>query len=328
MHTPIQHPAAPDGGGQDARARRVAIVGAGIIGSSWALVFARAQWEVRVYSRHQAVRDALIERVTRAAEVARAVAPALTPDDIAARITIAATLEQAVDGAEWVQESVEEDVAVKTALFADLDRLTSPGAILASSTSSIAMSRIADSLAGRARTLVAHPATPPHLIPVVEMVPAPFTDESVTQRAFAAMRSVGQVPVLVTRERPGFVMNRLQGALLTEMFAVVRDGLMSPADVDALIRDGFGLRWAFLGPLEGVDLNAPGGIADYLGRYGFMFDQMARERGVTEPVVTDDIVATLQAAMRERLPLEALPARVSWRDARMAALRALRGGGA
>ena len=202
---------------------------------------------------------------------------------------------------------MEEDADIKAALFADLDRLASADAILASSTSSIGASRFADALAGRARVLVAHPATPPHLIPVVEMVPAPFTSEAVVAQAFATMRSVGQVPVRVNRERPGFVMNRLQGALLTEMFSVVRDGLMTPGDVDALIRDGFGLRWAWLGPLEGVDLNAPGGIADYLARYGFMFDQMARERGATEPVVTEAIVDTLQAAMRDTLPLDALP---------------------
>lgn len=302
----------------------VAIVGAGIIGSSWALVFARAGWAVRVYARHQEVRDALHSRVARAAAAAQAIAPAVSPDAIVARISIAPSLEQAVSGAEWVQESVEEDVAVKASVFAELDRVAGSEAILASSTSSIGVSQFVSSLAGRGRALVAHPATPPHLIPVVEMVPAPFTRDDVMARAFATMRAVGQVPVLVTRERPGFVLNRLQGALLTEMFAVVRDGLMSPADVDALIRDGFALRWAFLGPLEGVDLNAPGGIADYLARYGFMFDQMARERGATEPVVTAELVSTLQAAMRARLPLAALPDRVAWRDARMAALRALR----
>ncbi len=301
-----------------------AIIGGGIIGSSWALVFARAGWSVGVFARHATVRATLLERVARAATSARAIAPDVSVDDILARITVADTLDQALDGAEWVQESIEENVDTKRALFADLDRLAPPQAILASSTSSIAMSRIAADLPGRHRTIVAHPATPPHLIPVAEMVPAPFTDDEVTQRAFDIMRAVGQVPVLVRRERPGFVMNRLQGALLTEMFAVVRDGLMTPDDVDALIRDGFGLRWAFLGPLEGVDLNAPGGIADYLARYGFMFDQMARERGDTQPVVTEAIVQTLQEAMRQRLPLEALPARVAWRDARMAALRALR----
>ena len=303
---------------------QVAIVGAGIIGSSWALVFARAGWQVRVFARHAAVRDSLHDRVRHAAAAARAIAPGVPVDDIVARIALAASLDEAVEGAEWVQESVEEDREAKARLFEELDRLASPDAVLASSTSSIGVSYFTAALAGRARTIVAHPATPPHLIPVVEMVPAPFTGDDVVTRAFAVMRDVGQVPVLVTRERPGFVMNRLQGALLTEMFAVIGDGLMSPADVDALIRDGFGLRWAWLGPLEGVDLNAPGGIADYLGRYGFMFDQMARERGATEPVVTPAITQQLEGAMRARLPLEALPQRVAWRDARMAALRALR----
>ncbi len=303
---------------------QVAIVGAGIIGSSWALVFARAGWQVRVFARHAAVRDSLHDRVRHAVAAARAIAPGVPVDDIVARIALAASLDEAVEGAEWVQESVEEDREAKARLFEELDRLASPDAVLASSTSSIGVSYFTAALAGRARTIVAHPATPPHLIPVVELVPAPFTGDDVVTRAFAVMRAVGQVPVLVTRERPGFVMNRLQGALLTEMFAVIGDGLMSPADVDALIRDGFGLRWAWLGPLEGVDLNAPGGIADYLGRYGFMFDQMARERGATEPVVTPAITQQLEGAMRARLPLEALPQRVAWRDARMAALRALR----
>ncbi len=304
--------------------RRVAIVGAGIIGSSWALVFARAGWEVRVFARHASVRASLHERVRQAAAAARAIAPDVAPAEILSRIDVCPTLHDALHGAEWVQESVEEDEAVKRALFVELDAQASADAILASSTSSIGASRFAAALAGRGRVLVAHPATPPHLIPVVEMVPAPFTDEGVVMQAFATMRAVGQVPVRVNGERPGFVMNRLQGALLTEMFGVVRDGLMTPADVDALIRDGFGLRWGWLGPLQGVDLNAPGGIADYLSRYGFMFDQMARERGATNPVVTPEIVATLQAAMREQLPLDALPQRVAWRDERMAALRALR----
>ncbi|MCC6930509.1 MAG: 3-hydroxyacyl-CoA dehydrogenase [Gemmatimonadaceae bacterium] len=304
--------------------RRVAIVGAGIIGSSWALVFARAGWEVRVFARHATVRASLHDRVRQGASAARAIAPEVAPDEIVSRIALAGSLPDALHGAEWVQESVEEDEEVKRSLFAELDAQASTDAILASSTSSIGASRFAGELARRERVIVAHPATPPHLIPVVEMVPAPFTDEGVVAQAFATMRAVGQVPVRVNGERPGFVMNRLQGALLTEMFGVVRDGLMTPADVDALIRDGFGLRWAWLGPLQGVDLNAPGGIADYLSRYGFMFDQMARERGATEPVVTPPIVATLDRAMREQLPLDRLPQRLAWRDERMAALRALR----
>ncbi|MEO7964226.1 MAG: 3-hydroxyacyl-CoA dehydrogenase [Gemmatimonadaceae bacterium] len=303
---------------------RVAIVGAGIIGSSWALVFARAGWEVRVYARHIEVRETLHARVRRSAESAQAVAPGVTVDQITDRITIVDSLAEAVMGANWVQESVEEDAEIKGAIFAELDRLAHPAAVLASSTSSIGVSHFTSTLMGKARCIVAHPATPPHLIPVVEIVPAPWTPADTVEHAFAVMREVGQEPVLVRHEQPGFVMNRLQGALLTEMLRVVADGLMSPRDVDALIRDGFGLRWAFLGPLEGVDLNAPGGIADYLARYGFMFDQLARERGALEPVVTPHVVSIVHGAMRERLPVDEIPARVVWRDERMAALRALR----
>ena len=302
----------------------VAVVGAGIIGTSWALVFARAGWDVRVYARHVEVRESLHARLAQAAEAAAAIAPTVTVDDIMKRVRIVPTLAEAVDDAEWVQESIEESRDAKDAMFADLDRLTPPHAILASSTSSIGVSLFTAALAGRDRCIVAHPAAPPHLIPVVEIVPAPWTPPEIVERAIATMRTVGQVPVLVRRERPGFVMNRLQGALLTEMFKVIGDGLMTPDDVDALIRDGFGLRWAFLGPIEGVDLNAPGGIADYLRRYGFIFDQMAREGGATESVVTDEIVATLDAAMRARLPLEGQAARIAWRDGRMSALRRLR----
>ncbi len=125
-------------------------------------------------------------------------------------------------------------------------------------------------------------------------------------------------------EQPGFVLNRLQGALLIEMLRVVEDGTMSPEDVDKLISDGFGLRWAFLGPLEGVDLNAPGGIADYLGRYGFMFETLAQERGETRKVVTDTVVARLDEALRARFKLEDQPRRIAARDRRMALLRAMR----
>jgi len=302
----------------------VAIVGGGIIGSSWALVFARAGWQVQVFARHAEVRTTLMERIARAAERASAIAPDVSIESITTRISLAATLEDALDGAEWVQESLEEKVEVKATAFAEIDALASRATILASSTSSIGVSRFTEQLAGRTRCIVAHPATPPHLIPVVEMVPAPWTHSDVVERSFATMRSLGQVPVLVRSEQPGFVLNRLQGALLIEMFKVVSDGIMTPEDVDKLIKDGFGLRWAFLGPLEGVDLNAPGGIADYLGRYGFMFDQLARERGASHDVVTSELTSRLHAAMREKLSLESLPERVAWRDRHMAELRRLR----
>lgn len=302
----------------------IAIYGAGIIGSSWALVFARAGHEVRIFDRDRATRDALPSRLNAAATASAALHLTEPPHSVTSRIAICAQLEQALDGAIYVQESVPERLEAKQAAFGELDRLAPESALLASSTSSFGLSQFAAGLAGRARCLVVHPATPPHLLPVVELVPAPWTPPEIVARAHALMTAIGQTPVTVTRELPAFVMNRLQGVLLLEMFRLIREGYISPGDADKLISDGFGLRWAFLGPLEGVDLNAPGGIADYLTRYGAIFDAMASETGGEGKSVTPELIAMLDAAMRARLPLSGLADRVAWRDGRIAALRAMR----
>jgi L-gulonate 3-dehydrogenase len=293
----------------------IAIVGAGIIGSSWAIVFARAGRHVRIFDHRSANLARFEAQIRKAAD----------PSALMAPIHVAGDLADALSDAEYVQECIIEQVEAKAALFAELDRLAAPEAILASSTSSIGVSRFTRELAGRDRCIVVHPATPPHLLPAVEVVPAPWTPQATVERAFRQMRAVGQKPVLIRHETPGFVMNRLQGALLIEMFRAISDGLLSPADADTLIRDGFGLRWSFLGPLQGIDLNAPAGIADYLTRYGFMFEDLARERaGASGPVLTPALIEMLARAMRSDLPLEALPARRLWRDEKIAALRAIR----
>lgn len=304
---------------------RVTILGGGVIGTGWAIVFARGGHAVRIHEPDAVARDTLPARLADAAQDAAAVPGGEDVAAILPRIAVTAGLAAALDGVDYVQECVPERLPVKQAVFAELDRLAPRGAILASSTSSFGMSRIAGDLAGRARMLVAHPATPPHLLPVVEIVPAPFTDAAVTEAATALMRALGQKPVRIHREIPSFVMNRLQGALLIEIFRSIGEGLISPEDADSLIRDGFGLRWAFLGPLEGVDLNAPGGIADYLTRYGFIFDDQAAEAGATDAVVTPELIALLEASLRRQRPLNQLPARIGWRDRNLAALRRMRG---
>jgi 3-hydroxyacyl-CoA dehydrogenase len=171
--------------------------------------------------------------------------------DVLARIGVVEVLSDALQGAAYVEECVMERLSLKQAIFAELDALAAADTVLASSTSSFSMSSIAGELAGRSRMIVAHPATPPHLLPVIQVVPAPFTDPQVTQQVVVLMRAIGQKPVMVNREAPGFVMNHFQGALLIEMFRAIGAGLVSPEDADTLIRDGFGLRWAFLGPLKG-----------------------------------------------------------------------------
>jgi 3-hydroxyacyl-CoA dehydrogenase len=302
----------------------VAVIGGGIIGRSWAIVFARAGVAVRLFTRRQGEKPRLTGEIATAIEASLVLSPERSVDQLMANIVIEEDLLRAVGGAGFVMEAVEEKLDVKAALFAELDRIAPSDAVIASSTSSFGVSRFASEIGGRHRMIVAHPAAPPHLMPVVEIVPAPFTSLETVEIVYELMRAVGQVPVLVKREQPGFVMNRLQGALLTEMFRVIEDGIMEPEDIDRLISEGFGLRWAFLGPLEGVDLNAPGGIADYLKRYGFMFDDLARERGMKSPVVTASLVNELNDAMRAAMPLEDQAKKLDWRDRNIAALRALK----
>src|ERR1700749_1682643 len=230
------------------------------------------------------------------------------------RVHPAATLAEAVKAAEYVQENGPERVDAKQALFAELDRLALPDAVLASSTSGIPASAFTQTLPGRARCLVAHPVNPPYLVPLVELCPAPWTDPAVVSRTRALMTSAGQVPATVNKETDGFALNRLQGALLAEAFRLIADDVISPADVDALVKHGLGLRWSFMGPLETIDLNAPGGLADYCDRYGPLYATMQQQM---QPLDWDKaLVDRLHAARRAELPANMQAVRQEWRELR------------
>jgi 3-hydroxyacyl-CoA dehydrogenase len=234
---------------------------------------------------------------------------------IRARIQPFATLAETVSGAGYIQESIGEDLAAKKALFAELDRLAAPDAILASSTSTIPASRWSEGLAGRARCIVAHPVNPPHLVPLVELSPAPWTSADVIARTQALHEAVGQVPIVVRTEIQGFILNRLQGALLAEAFRLYADGYASVEDIDKSVRDGLGLRWSFMGPFETIDLNAPGGIVDYCARYGELYYEMAQSQ---QPRRWDEpLVRRLEQERRRHLAASALGSRAAWRDRRL-----------
>ena len=225
-------------------------------------------------------------------------------------------------GADFVHECIDEKLDSKRAMFVELDRLARPSAILATTTSSFPVSTFAAELPSRARCIVVHPATPPHLLPVTEICPAPFTDPSVTDACFALMERCRQVPVLIRFEQSSFVLNRMQAALVAEAFRLVRDGVMSVEDVDACVRDGLGLRWSFMGPFETIDLNAPGGVADYAARFGPLLGAITAEQA---PYDFD--AATVEKVAAERraaLPSTAIEDRSAWRDRRLMALLAHR----
>ncbi len=302
---------------------RIAVIGAGLIGRAWSIVFARAGFEVALWDPDAAAVPAARDFIAaRLPELADAGLLAEAPAAVLARLRQATTLAEAVAGVAHVQENGPERVADKQALFAELDRLAAPETILASSTSGIPASAFTEHLPGRARCLVAHPVNPPYLIPLVELCPAPWTAPASVAATRALMERAGQVPVTVNHELPGFVLNRLQGALLAETFRLLAQDAISPEDLDATVKHGLGLRWSFMGPLETIDLNAPGGLADYCARYGALYAQMQREM---TPMAWDPaLVARLQGARRAALPEAAVPARHAWRDRRLMALAAHR----
>jgi 3-hydroxyacyl-CoA dehydrogenase len=302
---------------------KTAIIGSGFIGRAWAIVFARAGHEV-----------ALWDATEGAAEAARAFAAEVLPDlaandllqgqdpaPVLARLSLAPSLASACEGAGWAQESGPEHLETKRTLLASVDAALPGDAILASSTSSLLPSAFADHLAGRARTLVVHPINPPYLIPAAELVPGPWTDPAVVARARDILLAAGQRPIMMTRELAGFVMNRLQGALLEEAFRLVADGYASAEDVDVGLREGLALRWSFMGPFETIDLNAPGGVGDYVRRYQFLYADLAPSqwrRVDWEGPVLDAV----ESDRRARLALKDLPRRQVWRDRRLMALAA------
>lgn len=300
---------------------QIAVIGAGLIGRAWSIVFARAGFDVRLWDKvPQAVDAAKAFIAERLPELRDAGLLDDAPDAVLARIHPAATLAEAVRDVVHVQENGPERVPEKQTLFAELDLAAPPDAVLASSTSGIPASAFTEGLSGRARCLVAHPVNPPYLIPLVELCPAPWTDPEVVVRTRALMERAGQVPATVKKEMDGFALNRLQGALLAEAFRLVADDVVSPADLDALVKHGLGLRWSFMGPFETIDLNAPGGLADYCQRFGPLYFAMQQQM---QPREWDPmLVGRLHSARREELPESQVPERHAWRDRRLMALLA------
>jgi 3-hydroxyacyl-CoA dehydrogenase len=295
------------------------IVGAGLIGRAWANVFARAGWTVRVWDPDAGQRANAAKLIGQSLHELATHQLVSDPDLAVKRVSIVATLEEAVAGAGYVQECGPEVLEVKRATFEQLDRAAPPNAILASSTSAIVASQFTEPLAGRARCIVAHPVNPPHLVPVVELCGAPWTSDETKRRAREILESVGQVPIDVKREIDGFILNRLQVALLTEAFRLVQEGYVSPEDLDHTVADGLGLRWAFMGPFETIELNAPGGVADYCRRYVPWFRRYVADLPPTS--VWDDAQWQRAAAAWNRTPTPAQIAKKSlWRDQRLAAL--------
>ncbi len=299
----------------------IGLVGVGLIGRAWANVFSRAGWDVKCWD---------------ADPKATAAAPALVADSLcdlarhglvtdpegaAKRVKSVATLEEVVTGVDFVQESGPETIDAKLAIWARLDAAAPPETILVSSSSAIVASRFTEALKGRARCLIAHPVNPPHVVPIVELCPAPWTSPDVVKKARAIYESVGQVPMELKKEIDGFILNRMQAVLLSEAFRLVSEGYCSAEDLDKTIAHGLGLRWSFMGPFETIEMNAPGGIPDYCARFSKTMSSLA-----ARPFPADTFepanVAKIMASWGKAPTAADVATKSRWRDERLAALAA------
>ena len=227
----------------------VACLGAGTIGSSWATFFASRGVSVCL---HDSDGPALARGLQRAMEnLDLLVETELLDAEKAAaargRIVAYDELEDALDGVDFIQESVREDYGVKAEVFRAIEPLIAPTAVIASSSSGLLMTRMQSALRHPGRSLIAHPFNPPHLIPLVELVPGQWTDGTVLERVRTFFTDLGKVPVVLKKEVPGHIANRLAAALWRESIDLVASGVASVEDVDNALRAGPGLRWALMG---------------------------------------------------------------------------------
>jgi 3-hydroxyacyl-CoA dehydrogenase len=295
----------------------VAIIGAGLIGRAWAMVFARAGHSVAIYDPVVGASDKALGLIGDGLAELATHGLASDPKAAAVRVRAAGSVADALDGAGFVQENSPEKLEIKQQVFAELDALAAPDAILVSSTSTIVASRYTENLKGRHRCLVAHPVNPPHLVPIVELVGSPWTSADVIARAKAIYEGAGQVPIVVKKEVDGFILNRLQAVLLSEAFRLVEEGYVSPQDLDKTIKDGLGLRWAFMGPFETIELNAPGGIPDYCERYG---PSLSRLSDADAAIYSGDNLRRVLEEWGETPTAAQVAKKMQWRDGRLAAL--------
>ena len=298
---------------------KVAVIGSGLIGRAWAMVFARAGHPVKVYDAAPGAAQkalALIEEgLQELHEFGLIREPAAV---VAKRISTSPTLLDAVADADYVQENTSEKLDVKREVYRQMDDAAPAHCILASSTSTIQTSRFSEGLRGKHRCIVAHPVNPPHIVPIVEISPAPWTTPDVVAKTRALHEKVGQVAIIVKKEVEGFILNRLQAALLLEAWRLVKEDHVSVEDLDKCIKDGLGLRWSFMGPFETIDLNAPGGVADYATRYGTVLHGMMLN--IKNDLWNDALVTEVDAERRRIMPQAKHGEREAWRDRRLMAL--------
>ena len=281
---------------------KFSIIGSGSIGIGWAIVFARAGYSVKVFDIEEAALKNFNTQIKSRLELlGENELLAENPQAVLERIQTTLDLAEAVAEADYIQECGPESVEIKRELFTKLANLAKTDAIIASSSSALRPSEFASDVASNERCLVVHPGNPPYLISIAEVVPAKFTTDAAIARCTELLTKVGIIPIRVNNEPQGFVFNRLQGAILREAYCLVRDGVISPTDLDLIVTEGLGKRWSIIGPFATSALNVRGGIKAHVARMGKSYFEMGKERGQNDPW-DESLVNIVAADIDKKLP--------------------------
>jgi len=293
---------------------RVAIIGAGTIGASWAAHFLARGMDVRVWDPGPGSEARVRRFVAQAWPALERLGLAAGADP--ARLRCCEDVESALSDAQFVQESAPEDKALKLALYERFDAALPEDAVLASSTSGLLLSELQAGRAGRARYVLGHPFNPPHLIPLVEVLGGTETAAEVVDWAIAFYDAHGKTAIRLKKEVPGHLVNRLQVAIWREAIDAVVRGVASVEDVDKAIAYGPGLRWALMGPHQIFHLaGGPGGMRDFLEHFGPNIEHWWRDmRDVT---LTPDVKAKLVDGVEAEAAGRSVKILAAERDARL-----------
>jgi len=291
--------------------RRVACVGAGLIGHSWATLFAVKGLSVNLQDLKQEILAEALTKIKSNVDflAEKDVIRSEEAKEALRRIKTTTSLSEAVEDADYVQESIFESYEVKTKVFNEMDAEAPPEAILASSSSALLMSEIQEATTKPDRCLIAHPFNPPHLIPLVELVPGNKTSPETIKTTHDFMLKLGKVPVVLKKELLGYIANRLSRRLYEEAVDLVNEGVATVEDVDRALSAGPGIRWAIMGPHLTYHLGGgPRGIEQWFETFGQDFSPSAAKK-VIEGVKEMEIVKT--KSMEEL---------VRWRDEKLVEL--------
>ena len=267
---------------------KVGIVGSGLIGRSWAMLFAATGYKVIMYDIEQSQLDQamiVIQEQLNDLESKQLLRGNLSANDQFSLISTTNNINMVVKNSVFVQECVPENLDLKIKVFSKLsDMCTDDSTVLSSSTSCILPSKIFSNLSKVSQCIISHPCNPPYFCPLTEIVPHPETSDMIIAKTKDIMSKIGQRPVLIKKEIDGFGLNRMQYAVINEAWRLVSDGVMSVEDVDKVFTDGLGMRYAFIGPFETIHLNAEG-VKSYMQRYSSTIRRVSNTFG---PIPTFD----------------------------------------